>query len=180
MKMVQLYFDGHPAIGDGYRTAFVLGEPVGGKVAVFVWTELEAAMMPADRVARASEVEFRSTFVRSSMLRKIAYYRRSGTKFAREEAMDVLRVLGAGRQVIRQSMETETDAAVLRQRELARLAAQREADYDEAICVRKTTSLLHKVCGTEPIVDGKPLSQLVRKQSEVVVTKAGPQWTMGF
>jgi hypothetical protein len=83
-------------VGDGYRTAFLL--KVNGETAtLFVHSKLATVTIPRSAVEKARVVPYQPAQVRANILEKARYFRLHGKRFPRQPTMELLRMLGAGR-----------------------------------------------------------------------------------
>lgn len=113
--------------GDGYRPAFVIKENCETAV-LFVHSKLVTVTVPLATLTQARRVPYRPADVRARILTKARYFRQRGKRFPRQQAMELLRHLGAARAAIDQTVGAdplpETVAASRRRLEQA---VQREA-----------------------------------------------------
>jgi hypothetical protein len=101
-QMLRLYVS-HERTGDGYRNVFVLSQ-TGETTTVYVLDQLKAVPVPTTSLAKAKPVPYRPKVVRSNLLKRARLYRKYGPRVPRHATVQLLRMLGAGRATIEETV----------------------------------------------------------------------------
>jgi hypothetical protein len=110
-------------IGDGYRTAFLMGESR-ETATLYLPSELATVSVPKASLVKAAVIAYRSKVVRRHMLKRARLYRRHGHRFPRKATIEVLSQLGAGTSTIEALVHTEPLPEVIAARERRALQAE--------------------------------------------------------
>ncbi len=123
-------------IGDGYRTAFVLRMD-GETATLFVHSKLATVTVPRSAVEKARIVPYQPQ-VRANILEKARYFRQHGKRFPRQPTVELLRMLGAGRATIAETVSAAPLPETIAARERWFMQVERRAELaDVVIAIRE-------------------------------------------
>lgn len=123
-------------VGDGYRPAFVLSQRA-DCATLYVPSKLAAVTVPLRAVEKARAVSYRPRVVRDQLLERVRLYRQKGRRFPRKPTMELLRLLGAGRATIDETVSIPPLPETITARERRSMQVERRAELaDIASAIR--------------------------------------------
>lgn len=148
-------------IGDGYRTAFLMGEGR-GVATLYLPSELATVNVPKTDLTKAKVIAYRPKVVRGHMLKRARLYRRYGHRFPRKATIEVLRQLGAGVAAIEGTVHAEPLPEVIAARE------RRAWQAEQAIEIAYVVAAIRAKIELQPVEQPAPSSRPRRLRQRYV------------
>lgn len=126
-----------PHVGDGFFPGFVLAER-GENALLYLPSKLATVTVRRSALEKAQRLPYRPRVIRNNVLARAKLYRQHGHRFPRAATVQLLRLLGAGKATIEETVNVPMLPHVQAQRQARKAQAERAAEIGHAaIAIRQ-------------------------------------------